>query len=117
MTDKEVLQKAIEIAIDNGLKTKDVNYYTFNRMVGDVMFDDVRKDSWAMLDTYDCYNLLFSHDFAKAFFTGLKPKPLTGQVYDNSYYHDVELHLMQMVICDNPIDYLRKFIDNTEKTD
>ena len=115
MTDKEVLQKAIEIAIENGLKTKDVNYYTFNRMVGDVMFDDVRKDSWAMLDTYDCYNLLFSHDFAKAFWgegsSWLHEVAKSVSKQDEAEtMKDWEVNLQQMVLEENPIDYLRKFI-------
>jgi hypothetical protein len=111
MEDKEVLQKAIEIAIENGMK---IVYY--NKSF--VFSDEIGQNS-----NYEEYenridlSIVFSHDFAKAFFKNIKPKPLTGQVYNTSYYHDFELHLMQMVICDNPIDYLRKFIDNTEKTD
>jgi len=114
LTDKEVLQKAIEIALENGLQTKDVNYYTFNRFIG-----AVENGDYSMIDSFDCYNLIFSHYFAKAFF----PKKIAKMVWyidDLTPYsfEDCEswkVHLMKMVLEENPIDYLRKFVDNAEK--
>jgi hypothetical protein len=118
LTDNEVLQKAIEIAIENGLQTKDVNYYTFNRFIG-----AVENGDYSMIDSFDCYNLIFSHYFAKAFW-GDKQKDTGyeeisgisgGERVDTSAIciEAWKYHLQQMVLCENPIDYLRRFVDNT----
>ena len=99
LTDKEVLQKAIEIAMENGYKEP--------FMYG--MCSDFS------LDKFQVFKLYFSHDFARAFFKYKEPTKLIGQIYKKSYYHDFELHLMKMVIEENPIDYLRKFIAQETK--
>jgi hypothetical protein len=105
MKDKEVLQKAIEIAIENGMSMTIIDEAAFYSVYmqktrrGTAMIKDYKD-----VDTKKCYGVIFSHDFAKAFWKETIP---TWRV-----------HLQNMVICDNPIDYLRKFIiDNTANTE
>lgn len=119
MTDKEVFKKAIEIAIENGMKplerdTKKVE----GRWV-------VPKDKGV-----NDMNIIFSHEFAKAFW-GEEPYRGWVRFYDKDYVVDKKVlpefeetpikewqyHLQKMVLCENPIDYLRKFIDNTENSE
>tara|TARA_R110000751_G_scaffold40865_2_gene96438 strand:- start:128 stop:448 length:321 start_codon:yes stop_codon:yes gene_type:complete len=105
MKDKEVLQKAIEIAIGNGWK----HLYS----------DNITSETCDLLVKTKRYmTFLFSHDFAKAFWGSECTE--TGVCYDTSFggavYMDAwEHHLQQMVLEENPINYLRKFI-NTEKS-
>ena len=114
MEDKEILQKAIEIAIENGMK---IVYY--NKSF--VFSDEIGQNS-----NYEEYenridlSIVFSHEFAKAFF----PKEIAKMVWYEELkpysFEDVEswkVHLMKMVLCENPIDYLRRFLDNTENSD
>lgn len=108
MTDKEVLQKAIEIAIDNGLTEPQ------RSGVIRVLFIINGK----MVSERD---LIFSHDFAKAFWGWHCSENRTEYVtYSNGAVEQEAVinwmyHLQQMVLEENPIDYLRKFIKD-EKT-
>jgi len=101
MTDKEVLNKAIEIAMDNGYKEP--------FMYG--MCSDFS------LDKFQVFKLCFSHDFAKAFW-GEKHSGHQNLVrkgignYITSPINDWQHHLQQMIIEENPINYLRKFIED-----
>lgn len=115
MTDKEILQKAIEIAMENGYKEP------LNKV--DVSEDNnkfsilIWKGKWiTMGDVYKKEEVIFSHDFAKNFW-GLTQTSIVN--YDNAIMerpYSFELgftwqrHLMNMVLESNPIDYLRKFI-------
>jgi hypothetical protein len=114
MTDKEVLQKAIEIAIENG--------YKYHNPIG--LGIDERQFQFRFNRSY------FSHDFAKAFW-GDKTYRGFFKLYEKGYstcmvkslpeFYDNPLmewqyHLQQMVLCSNPIDYLRQFLSNTEPT-
>lgn len=103
MTDKEVLQKAIEIAMGNGYKEP-------------FMFG---MGSDFSLDKFHVFKLYFSHDLAKAFFeehAEYSPEDLVKFNKHYGYLPMVETgwqhHLQQMVIEENPIDYLRKFIED-----
>lgn len=101
MQDKEILKKAIEIAIENGYVLPEA--FGLNRMF--------------MEDRFQLFKGFFSHDFAKAFFGGKgKAKFLINlnEEVHNFYTEEHIFHLMKMVGFSNPIDYLRKFIDNTE---
>ncbi len=117
MKDKEVLQKAIEVAIENGWR-QGSNFKT------DLLYQYNENPL-----ERQAQNVCFSHDFAKAFW-GDKPVNQFGA--DLSYLgtdddplkelHEAagspkhlglvawQYHLQQMVLCENPIDYLRKFI-------
>ena len=108
MKDKEILEKAIEIAIKNGYKEP----FVFG------------MGSSFSLDKFQIFKLYFSHDFAKAFW-GTKQKDtgyeeisgISGgeRVDTNAICIEAwKYHLQQMVLEEKPIDYLRKFIDTTE---
>jgi hypothetical protein len=103
MTDIELLNKVIDKAIKNGYKV-----------------------SFIAIDLY--YSIIFSHDFAKAFF-GEKDewydtKCTCGGLDFHAYGHDAHkmgcaktkcsrgylFHLKQMVVYENPLEYLEKFL-------
>lgn len=90
MTDKEVLQKTKHIAIQKGMPL-------------------IEKEC------PDDYTIIFSHDFAKAFFGNENSDIPTIKKLDVGHYmfddqSQWKAHLQQMVLEENPIDYLRKFI-------
>lgn len=105
MEDQEILDKAINTAKKNGWKTNIIT-----RNIGHE------------------YQAIFSHGFAKAFWgdkdwpgviryyhsdkTTLDFKPLKSFM-DNpdNFPTRWQGHLQNMVMCKNPIDYLRKFIE------
>ena len=113
MTDKEVLQKAIEnvIIIDeddqNHIYICNKNFYaTFN-----IHKDKIVEELFCMefpfngnLDNSKVYVFIFSHDFAKAFWGEKDYHVPFGKI---KVWQD---NLQQMVLEENPIDYLRKFI-------
>ena len=105
-TDLEVLNKAIEIAIKNGLE------------------DDIPHSMFSFeFHTWNWHNTIFSHNFAKAFWGDkyvchecMKPlsekhKGSGGHKYTTIAWKG---HLQQMVLENNPIDYLRRFIDERQ---
>ena len=114
MTDREIIKKAIEKAVSNGYKVP--------------TFIDIEA-SWAEF-LFVSRKIYFSHDFAKAFF-GEEPFEGFKTFHDGNgnritYRPCYEMldnpskakrddaawkaHLQQMVLEENPIDYLRKFI-------
>ena len=102
MNDKELLKKAIEIAIENGYKLPSV----FG------MGEPYDSDRFLIFKSY------FSHGFAKAFW---KDEQLFGHIAlpkgsatATRLSHSWEYNLQQMVLEENPIDYLRKFIENKD---
>ena len=102
MTDKEVLQKAIEIAIKNGYKEP----FVFG------------MGSSFSLDKFQIFKLYFSHDFAKNFFgdgninsIGYESYKVCRNILCNTSLTFWQYHLQQMVLEEKPIDYLRKFIE------
>ena len=122
MKDKEVLQKAIEIAVKN------------NAMWGELFitteFNEENKGMKLNKEIQWMKSYIFSHDFAKAFQSSedisnaLTPQKNRFELHkDNGEkffvnskdIHAWQYHLQQMVLEENPINYLRKFI-NTEKT-
>jgi hypothetical protein len=118
ISDKEVLQKAIEIAIENGYKLPSV----FG------MGEPYDSDRFQVFKGY------FSHDFAKAFWGEEDPlnkelvfpepskKNYDGKLSEQMWFDEIGKtfipsnpkcwrgHLQRMVLEENPIDYLRKFI-------
>jgi len=64
-------------------------------------------------------NVCFTHSFAKAFCKGSEPLAAIYRPARNNptkYYHEWELFLIEMVLEINPIDYLRKFMqDGSDK--
>ena len=124
MTDKELLKKAIEIAIENGMPLKTIDKGTFYQLYILVNGRGGKKLVKHYFNLEDCYGLIFSHDFAKAFWGESENKIKTTNnysVYDGNrveiHCKDVfvwQYHLQQMVLCENPIDYLRNFIENKD---
>lgn len=105
MTDKEVLQKAIEIAIENGyLKGYIGDWNILPRSDGSLQFENFGTI------TQSIERVIFSHDFAKAFWLEDNRLPILKRPYTPNFNRDFEYHLMMMVLESNPIDYLRKFI-------
>jgi hypothetical protein len=101
ITDKEVLQEAISIANEKGYFLKFSIRYNL--------------DSYMMCRKY--YSIIFSQDFAKAFWGEEVNKSLSDIISDYrrlgylpNYPQGWQHHLQQMVLEENPIDYLRKFI-------
>lgn len=117
MTDKEVLQKAIEIAIGNGYRVQYYKSFVFSDEIG-------QNPNYEKYENRVDLSMVFSHDFAKAFFSEFIEKYGGARKYsmdthyatrgESSWLEDWEYHLMMMVRKSNPIDYLRKFVDNTE---
>lgn len=105
MTNEQILEKAISLAIDGGWEDNmfEVMHYTHEH---------------SKIATPEfLYQLIFNHQFAKALW-GEKP-PLQRRVYEKDYKGNRQLrlrgkrtgiawqyHLQQMVIADDPIKYL-----------
>lgn len=90
MTDSEILEQAIQKAKRNGFKTN-ITSFTKSGIAGK-----------------DYYSIIFSHDFAKAFWGGwcdMDTEP-------SQTMHHWQYHLQQMVLCENPLKYLAKFLEN-----
>ena len=103
MTQEQILKKAIEKAIKNGLKQEPTEHvYLISRVFG---VKTINKE-WLR-------GFILSHQFAKAFF-GRKENPIVD--YDLSgepiqyMGWEWQYHLQQMVLSNDPINYLRRFI-------
>jgi hypothetical protein len=106
MTNKEILQKAIEKAIANGLEFGTEPYTS----------EEIQYKVY--------YEIIFSHDFAKAFWGSrefesygidkeLDSAPQVGcmNADEVNFCGAIwEYHLQQMVLEDAPIKYLEKFL-------
>lgn len=81
------------------------------------------KGGWNFEEDKLLDNWVFSHDFAKAFWGDSKRRkeinidPDDGRFYDDSGYEGVnffgkewEWHLMNMVLEENPLKYIEKFL-------
>ena len=95
MTNEQILKKAIEKAVKNGYPIGGQQLMSFNaRNMG-------KTTSYVWM----IKGLIFSHDFAKAFW-GEK----LIQDRDDYYSPAWEVHLQQMVLEKDLIKYLEKFI-------
>lgn len=110
MTDAEILQKAIEKAKVNGWEYYD--FLTYETKCGEVFVRHLEGD----LSTADCaYQVIFSHDFAKAFW-GEEQITWDCEYCDipNSSYLGKgpawKIYLQKMVLEENPVWYLAKFL-------
>lgn len=117
MTDKEILQKAINKAKLGGFRKKEPYYIEWDDiclLVGEVNPPDI-------LRIENFHSLIFDHSFAKAFF-GTKKDSIFEDLNKNCYYTDDEssacfygpiwkFHLQQMVLEKEPLKYLEKFLD------
>ena len=87
MTNKQILEKAIDKAIDSGFKID--NEYWFEE-----------------LDDLNIPAVIFSHDFAKAFWGEEVLKNVGGFDCMLSWAY----YLQQMVLEEEPLKYLEKFL-------
>jgi len=110
-TNEEILREAVRKAHQTAGFPEHWGHPSFN-LKGDMTSAD--------------YNLIFSHDFAKAFwgdgseaYMGVSTAKNAKQVYtfkrgDNSDFyttqHAWEYHLQQMVLVENPLQYIENFL-------
>ena len=110
MTDKEILSNVIDKAIANGYKFDMLSQYIQRAFRNSLE-----------VQLLDKYLIIFTHDFAKAFwgekpeygisYDSLDEKRITdfndGGKYHIKYW---QWHLMQMILEESPIKYLEKFL-------
>jgi len=120
MTDREILSNAIDKAIANGFKFE-------KDMVPPVLLMEYEEKMWNYIPYRNQLNgFLFSHSFAKAFWgtdktdwENINKKDNWWEWQDSNYWvgNEAEFvgerwqyHLQNMVLEDNPIEYLEKFL-------
>lgn len=111
MTDREILEKAIQRATSNGWKYNGL----FSRLDAPEILDlDMQEEQWGSIEEgQGIFNVIFSHDFAKALWGEEDYDALQGQVYDSPKWM---VMLQNMVISDNPIQYLGKSLGYNKTT-
>ncbi len=92
MTDKEILQKAIQRALKNGYLIDKKLYWW-------------REDF--TIENYKRLDIIFSHDFAKAFWGFEEIDDSEGEFGTITAW---EHHLQQMILEKEPLKYLEKFL-------
>ena len=115
MTNEQILYKAIEKAEKGGytpwwweeelsvIKKIEIDLNGFIIWLGDKYEDDEQKD-WDKY-TLNIFQIIFSHGFAKAFWgEGLVENANLIMQYQWQY------HLQQMVISEEPLKYIEKFL-------
>ena len=103
MTNKEILQKSIDKA-------------TKNRFIIDSEWKSIPTTEHYLnkhIELKQYYPIIFSHDFAKAFWGEIlidvtNTNPIGEE--DLAYLPRWQYHLQQMVLEENPLQYLRKFL-------
>lgn len=104
MTNKEILEKAIQKAIDGGWNFQPFpeQYFPISYMNGDVLVKHIATT----IDDLRLFATIFNHDFAKALW-GEEPYERES---DNYLVRDGRknwvVHLQQMVISEDSIKYL-----------
>lgn len=131
MTNEEILKKAIEKAVKSGYKKDFVKQHNaFLKSIVKEERDSFRTAIEQILNEYDGYeahdieHLIFSHDFAKAFWGEESYQFKEIIPHDAEYFNEKEelvgqamqallsweYHLQQMVLEEDPIKYLEKFL-------
>ncbi len=122
MINKKILQKTIEKAEKNGYKfPKELFcFYPISNMIFEypyVIYHEDFAGSWCL----HINEFIFSHDFVKAFWGECKVNS-NGESQDeykervgwitNWGYHALrwQFHLSKMVLCEEPLKYLEKFL-------
>lgn len=122
MTKEEILRKAIEKAVRNGYDWYGDLFKHWQIIIAGVGFWDEDVDSYAKSDLFgrreqwSVEEIIFSHDFAKAFW-GEESIGIgydQGEPYDDRY-PAWQHHLMIMVLEENPIKYLEQFLESNNK--
>ncbi|HDZ16985.1 hypothetical protein LCGC14_0641230 [marine sediment metagenome] len=119
MTNEQILKEAIEKAVKNGWERTSIepgedfelklDWNEFKIITEMYLIGGAKGKDY--VETFNLYEILFSHDFAKALWTqklitrkcrrcGYKAKP--------HYYY--QYHLRQMVLEKEPLKYIKKFL-------
>lgn len=110
---QEILRKAIEGAIENNYKLpfeKVSNAEIFNRFRVEIDFDITISTNFSIVaDRYSYYKVIFSHDFAKAFFGDESINKRPGE-FPGDYVSAWEYYLQEMVLEEDPILYLNEYL-------
>jgi len=115
MTNEQILKRAIKKAKRNGWKLKHpTDEWVFRFDTGKI--EDMKSPKWLMIEEESWYRIIFSHDFAKAFW-GEEPEMVcewgrkigTGDRWGGPFPIWV-YHLFQMVREKEPLKYLEKFL-------
>ena len=131
MKDEMILKLAIEKAVGNGWDTTDYRFY-IGSIVSDI--DDIAKYYTKGEKTILYYTIIFTHDFAKAFWGEQKyryemlgfphSRELTKEEFDEYEKedkwqgqkklkdgYDWKYYLQQMVLEPEPLKYLEQFLN------
>jgi len=114
MNKEEILKKAIEKAVKN-------NWEIVNQKVVDYEIDEFDNIFlfWNDINIqFDIFEIIFSHDFAKAFWgeeeieVEIVENFIGKKNNDHIYYYQSSwrYHLQQMILEEDPIKYLEKFL-------
>lgn len=121
LSDEQILKKAIEKAVKNGWGWSwfDGTEKLIKENFGGGAYCYSIKNRSGNNHPVNVYELIFSHEFAKAFF-GEKPLKVYGGLWNtyNEKPTTIELHevpvykhrLQQMVLEENPIKYLESYL-------
>lgn len=100
MTNEQILKKAIEKAVKNGWK-------------GIMGFNEPQETFRWMFEEEDgrvsVSSVIFSHDFAKAFW-GEESVVVPKNFMEAKSVKSWQYHLQQMVLEENPVKYLEQFL-------
>ena len=106
MTNGQILQKAVEKAVKNGYKPSGLLGGVLKGEIGVGMDPNIYNHLTNIDNQYYVY--IFSHDFAKAVWKHLKECDIPEEFC--SRHANWQYHLQQMVLEENPLKYLKKFI-------
>ena len=101
MTNEQILKKAIEKAVKGGFYNEEIRF--------------LKDDDWKVEDIL-YYAIIFSHSFAKAFwgekfYEGYPRKiKINLDKYEYVVLRIWEHHLQQMVLEEEPLKYLERFL-------
>jgi len=120
MTNKQILKRAIEKAIGGGFLTpmEKIEVKRYPTKVSDLKIYIYGNGYIPSPMEFNIYNVIFSHNFAKAFWGEEKIEPYekydpyTGGIcpQPNKFCFKWQYHLQQMVLEEDPIKYLEQFL-------
>ena len=110
MTNEEILKKAIEKAVKNGYVG-----YGSQPMGGEILTPQYEYEPWLVVSSNaGAKEVIFSHSFAKAFWGDryMTPEEEDKEVGLNQtvIMPRWQYHLQQMVLKEDPIKYLEKYL-------
>lgn len=109
MNNQQILETAIQKAIDGGWKQDYKVKFTFLNDDG-----SRRITAKTTVDDWDTYaSIIFNHDFAKALWEDVDFDPTDTDLWEGDGYTSAsflgeawQFHIQNMVIADDPIEYL-----------